>query len=101
MDNVVEIPQAQVEMAYVTTCIEAPARRLGTSYREVYDRMERVGMIDGYIYPCYSTLHTESRENIVEDLLACAENVLRQPNLCRPARQADRPLSLWRPLRGR
>ena len=58
----------------MATCIEATARRLGKSYREVYDRMDRVGMIDGYIYPCYSTLHTESRENIVDDLLSCLKN---------------------------
>lgn len=74
MSNAIEIPQEQVEMAFVATCIEATARKLGKNYREVYDRMERVGMIDGYIYPCYDTLHTESRDNIVADLLTCLKN---------------------------
>ena len=61
-------------MAFVATCIEATARTLGTDYRKVYDRMARVNLIDDYIYPCYETLHTESRENIVADLLACLTN---------------------------
>lgn len=61
-------------MAFVSTCIEATARTLGVSYKEVYDRMNKVNMIDDYIYPCYETLHTESRENIVNDLITCLKN---------------------------
>ena len=61
-------------MAFVATCIEATARTLGVGYREVYDRMSRLSLIDKYIYPCYDTLHTESRENIVQDLLECMNN---------------------------
>ena len=61
-------------MAFVSTCIEATARTLGVSYKEVYDRMNKVNMIDEYIYPCYETLHTESRENIVNDLINCLKN---------------------------
>ncbi len=64
----------QVMMAFVSTCIEATARTLGVSYKEVYDRMNKVNMIDDYIYPCYETLHTESRENIVNDLITCLKN---------------------------
>ena len=64
----------QVVMAFVSTCIEATARTLGESYKEVYDRMNKVNMIDEYIYPCYETLHTESRENIVNDLINCLKN---------------------------
>lgn len=58
-------------MAFVATCVEATARTLGVSYKELYDRMNRVNMIDNYIYPCYETLHTESRENLVVDLIEC------------------------------
>lgn len=58
-------------MAFVATCIEATARTLGIGYKEVYDRMEKVNMIDDYIYPCYETLHTESRENIAEGMIDC------------------------------
>ena len=74
MEHIIEIPKTQVVMAFVATCIEATARALGVGYKVVYDRMERVNMIDVYIYPCYETLHTENCEDIVEDLIACLNN---------------------------
>lgn len=74
METIIEIPKTQVVMAFVSTCIEATARTLGVSNKEVYDRMNKVNMIDEYIYPCYETLHTESRENIVSNLIECLKN---------------------------
>lgn len=74
MKHLIEIPKIQVIMAFVATCIEATARTLGVDYKEIYDRMEKVNLIEGYIYPCYETLHTESRENIVNDLISCLNN---------------------------
>ncbi len=60
-------------MAFVATCIETTARLLNTSYKEVYQRMERVGLIEHYIVPYYETLHSESRENLAIGLLECLE----------------------------
>lgn len=74
MKNVVEIPKTQVVMAFVATCIETTARWLGISYKEVYQRMKRVNLIEQYILPHYETLHTESRENLAEDLVECMKN---------------------------
>ncbi len=56
-------------MAFVASCIEDVASRLGVSYINVFERMERVGLIDKYIYPYYETLHTESRENLTLSLI--------------------------------
>lgn len=61
-------------MAFVATCIETTARWLNTSYREVYRRMNRVGMIDNYILPNYEPLHSESREVLAERLVECLKN---------------------------
>ena len=71
MEQLVEISRTQVIMAFVATCIEATARLLGSTYQDVYQRMKRVGMIEQYIIPHYDTLHTESRENIVNGMLEC------------------------------
>ena len=71
MEHLVEISRTQTIMAFVATCIEATARRLNTSYKEVYNRMKRIGMIERYIVPHYEALHTESRENIVDGLIDC------------------------------
>ena len=40
-------------------------------YKEVYDRMKRVGMIENYIIPYYDVLHTMSREHVIDDMLEC------------------------------
>ena len=71
MNTIIEVPKTQVVMAFVATCIEATARILNTSYKEVYQRMKHVGMIERYILPHYEVLHTESRENIAEGLIEC------------------------------
>lgn len=71
MGSVIEISNTQVVMAFVATCIESTARLLNTSYKEVYQRMKRVGMIEQYILPHYETLHTESRENIAQGMVDC------------------------------
>ena len=71
MEKLVEIPRAQVMMAFVATCIESTARLLNTTYQEVYNRMKRVGMIERYIIPHYDTLHTESRESIANGMIEC------------------------------
>ena len=71
MERIVEIPQMQIVMAFVATCIEATARVLNTSYNEVYQRMKRVGLIENYIVPHYETLHSESRENLAQGMVEC------------------------------
>ena len=71
MNSNIQISHAQIVISFIATCIEATARTLGVSYAEVFQRMKRLGMIKGYIYPNYETLHTESRENVVLDMIEC------------------------------
>ena len=35
--------------------------------------MDKIGMIDTYIYPFYEQLHTESRENLTDSLIDTLE----------------------------
>ena len=58
-------------MAFVATSIETTARFLGVSYKEVYSRMNRVGMIDNYILPNYEPLHSESRDVLAQRMVEC------------------------------
>lgn len=74
MEQVRSISREQVMMAFVATCIETTARYLNTDYREVFERMVRVGMIDNYILPNYEPLHSESREVLAERLVECLTN---------------------------
>lgn len=73
LQPIIDIPQTQIIMAFVATCIESTARILNTSYKEVYQRMKHVGLIEKYIIPYYETLHTESRENIALGIAECLE----------------------------
>lgn len=59
----------EIVMAFVASCIEDVADRLGVHYLEIFNRMEQVDLIDKYIYPCYEALHTESRENLTTSLI--------------------------------
>lgn len=74
MKNIVEISRTQVIMTFVAICVETTARRLNTSYKEVYQRMKRVELIERFILPHYETLHSESRENLAEVLVECLNN---------------------------
>ncbi len=73
MEKIVVIPRVQVIMAFIATCIEATARKLNISYHEVFQRMKRLDMIEKYIFPNYEALHTESRENLVMDIIEYME----------------------------
>lgn len=74
MEQIRKISKEQIVMAFVATCIETTARLLNTNYYEIYQRMERVGMIDNYIVPNYEPLHSESREVLAERMIECLKN---------------------------
>ena len=53
-------PQTEDELktTFVVSCVESVANALGISAGEVYRRMQRVGLVENYIWRCYDTLHT-------------------------------------------
>lgn len=59
---------------FAASCVEAAAKRIGCSYGEMYQRMKRVDLINKYVIPYYDTIHTESRQNITDNILECLEN---------------------------
>ena len=74
MEELRKISKEQIVMAFVATCIETVARHLNIDYSEVFQRMERVGMIENYIVPNYEPLHSESRDILAERLVECLNN---------------------------
>lgn len=73
MEKYMEPTKDEIKMSFIASCIESVANRLNLDYRDVFERMDRVGMIDSYIYPCYEQLHTESRENLTTSLIETLE----------------------------
>lgn len=55
-------------LEFVTYCISKLAHQLKLSQSEVYDRLNRSGILYGYIVPSYDVLHTFSSRYLMEDL---------------------------------
>lgn len=68
-DKYKNLSHNEIVMGFVASCVENVADRLGVPYIEIFERMDRVGLIDGFIFEHYETLHTESRENLTELLI--------------------------------
>lgn len=61
------------KMIFASSCIEAAARQRNIPTTEMYKRMKRVGLIDGFILKCYEALHTQSRQHVTEDVLGALD----------------------------
>ncbi len=56
------------ELYFVTFCVGALALHLNMSRKEVFARLKKADLMQGYIVACYDVLHTFSRTYIIEDL---------------------------------
>ncbi len=54
---------------FVVYCIENTAARLGVSGAELYHELKRTDGIRSFLYPSYTTLHTQGKEYIVDETL--------------------------------
>lgn len=69
MEKYMKPSKNEIQMAFVASCIESVADKLNIGYREAFERMDKVDMIDSYIYRFYEQLHSESRENLTLSLI--------------------------------
>ena len=59
------------ELEFAVFCIENVSAKLGVGAERVYQAFtEKSDILNGYIVPEYEVLHTQSREYIVDDILA-------------------------------
>lgn len=65
--------ERESRMIFASSCIESAARERNVSTTEMYQRMKRVGLIDGFILKCYEGLHTQSRQHVTEDVLGALD----------------------------
>ena len=69
-DNGYDYPSdIELRNIFASSCVEAVARRLHTPAMDIYLRMKQVDLFRDFIYPCYDTLHTQSREIVTEDTI--------------------------------
>lgn len=57
------------KMEFAVFCIESVAEQLKIPPREVYTRMNRLHLFEEYIFPFYDTLHSQSKQYIISELL--------------------------------
>ena len=55
-------------LEFITFCVGSLEESLGKSASQVYNALRSSGGLNGYIIPCYDTLHTFSKEYLVEEL---------------------------------
>lgn len=68
-EKIKQLSHDEIVMGFVASCVESVADKLNQPYIEIFERMDKVGLIDNYIYAHYEVLHTESRENLTEILI--------------------------------
>ena len=56
-------------MTFVCSCVESLAIVLKMKPKDIFLRLNKVGLIHDYLIACYDTLHTESRENVTADVI--------------------------------
>lgn len=69
-DNGYDYPSdIELRNIFASSCVEAAARKLQIPAVEMYRRMKRVQLFRDLIYPCYESLHSQSREVVTEDII--------------------------------
>ena len=64
----------EVQLAFASLCVEATAKQAKCSFREMYERMKRVGLIQEYVIHL-DPVHTQSREYVVNEVLQTLERL--------------------------
>ena len=54
---------------FVVFCIENTANRLGISGSQLFLELKRTDGIKSFLYPSYPTLHTQSKDYIVDETI--------------------------------
>lgn len=56
-------------MEFTVFCIESVAEQMNELPEKIYSRLNNLGLIDDLLFDCYDTLHTQSKQHIVEDII--------------------------------
>ena len=62
------------KLHFATLAIGATAQRMGTTATEVHNRLKRYELIRSLLFDCYDTLHTESIDGVVWNVMEALKN---------------------------
>ena len=63
------LSKEELQNIFSASCVESAAEVEGVSAADMYERMKAVNLFSELIYPCYESLHTQSRRIVTEDIL--------------------------------
>ncbi len=64
----IQLSDEEIRFGFLAQCIEMLADAEKCDYIEILHRLEKANMTEGYILAHYDVLHTESMENIINEL---------------------------------
>lgn len=64
----IRLDKEEIKYGFLSQCIEALAEEDNSGFIEMLDRLDNADMTEGYILAHYEALHTESMENVIEEL---------------------------------
>ena len=67
-DNKNKLHMNTENLDFITYCVGNLSDALGKSASQVYGLLRSSGVLNDYILPCYDTLHTFSKDYLVEEL---------------------------------
>ena len=66
--------KVELRNIFAASCVESAAIAENITSEEMFDRMQAANLFAEFIYPCYETLHTQSRAIVTEDVLEALHN---------------------------
>lgn len=61
-------------MQFVVFAIECAAEKMGKSSKDIYNRLQKVGLIDNYLIKGYDMLHTQGKAYISDVVIEALHN---------------------------
>lgn len=68
MDNP-NVTSSNYKLEFVVFALEATAQKANIPTEELFDRLNRLGLVQSVLLDCYETLHTQSRNYITDVIL--------------------------------
>lgn len=72
IDSIRDAKHAKIHFAVMA--IGAAADRLGITSSEMYERLNKVGIVQGLLFDLYEVEHTQSLQHVAEDVVEALKN---------------------------
>ena len=62
------------KMYFATLAIGATSKKMGITATDLFNRLKHYGLIKSLLFDCYDTLHTESIDGVVWNVMEALKN---------------------------